>query len=342
MSILNIHHLNFCVGNTISTTKSFCKEFNFIKYAFNTSGDRFTETLKQNQIIMSFTSSTSPNDEEFHEYYRKHGDLSIFDIAFSVENIEELYERTTKAGAKSIQKPTKIEDEFGFITIAVVQPPFAPWKHTLIELKNYKGTYLPNYTIHKIESKKLKQKLNRIDHLAIALEKDTLMDVTEWYITAFGFSQFISHDDATLTIKNKNSGMNVAVLQASEEFKCVFIQPIDGKKKSQIQEFLDYHSGPGVTHAALSTNDIINAIDEIRTSGIEFVSILDDYYEKWKLKKEFKNIKEDWKDIFKMRILVDGYFEEDTYKYLLQTFTTPLTNRPTFYFEIIQRNFCFI
>jgi len=242
-----------------------------------------------------------------------------------------------KEGAISIQKPMKIEDENGFIEIAIIQPNFSPWKHSLIDLTNYKGEFLPNYQLLGNKSSNEDKLLNRIDHLAIAIEKNTLTIVTDWYKNAFGFTQFISHDDATITIKNKNSGMNVVVLQASEEFKCVFIEPLDGKKKSQIQEFLDFHSGPGVTHAALSTTDIINSIDNIKSNGIEFVSILDDYYEKWNLKKEFKEIKEDWKSIEKLRILVDGYYEGDVFKYLLQTFTTPLTDRPTFYFEIIQR-----
>jgi 4-hydroxyphenylpyruvate dioxygenase len=131
--------------------------------------------------------------------------------------------------------------------------------------------------------------------------------------------------------------MNVAVLEANT-FKIVFIEPLDGKKKSQIQEFLDFHSGPGVTHAALTSNNIIDSISKFKSSGIEFVSVLDDYYEKWKLKSEFKRIKEDWKDLEKLRILIDGYYEENLFKYLLQTFTTPLSDRPTFYLEVIQRN----
>lgn len=309
---MEIEFVEFYVGNALLVSKYFidCYGFQLVQKPFKNK-HRITYELSQNSITFLFTSSFSSEDKEFYSAYQKHGDMSIQDIGFIVENVKETWEKCIKNGAKSISEP---QDGF-----ACIQFPQTSWRHSLRTKREKLNVFSTNL-------------FQEIDHLAIAVSYQSLNEVLDYYRNSFGFKDFNSYE----SLGSQNSGMNVTVLFHSS-IKLVFIEPLNGKQKSQIQEFLDYHSGPGVTHAALSTNHMIDTLKTLKTRGIDFIQVPETYYRNWEKRKEYSDIKEDWKQLKELEILIDGHYEDDQFKYLLQTFTLPLGDRPTFYMEVISR-----
>lgn len=370
--VQGIDHIRFYVGNALQSASFYCHKFGFKHKAFRglQTGDRqrCTYVIAQNNITFAFTSTLVPNDVEFHEELRRHGD-TVKDVALTVSNVREAYQVAMSSGATSIQEPTIQQFDNGdSIEIAIVKPIFGNWVHTLINRQNQlvnTTAFLPGYRPSRRQQNTISTStspspsintdlLDFVDHIAFAIEKDSVHQVVKWYHSCFGFERFLSHDDDDsdhgLSISSDSSSglttMTIAPPAASSctsalihDFKFVLVEPVNqNNTKSQIQEFLDFHGGPGVAHIALSTNDIVSAVAKAHNEGVDFISVPDTYYSMWKEKRhdQYGSVKEDWTRIQQNSILVDGQLH-DQFRYLLQTFTLPLQDRPTFYLEVISR-----
>jgi 4-hydroxyphenylpyruvate dioxygenase len=364
--VTGIDYLQFYVGNSFQSSDWFCSKFGFIPFAYEgfQTGNRnqCTHVVKQKDITFCFTSALTPSNVSFYDVYQQHGDNHIHDVALSVTDVNQVFNQAVAAGAIAVQEPKRFyftgesseqSDEY-YIETAVIKPPFAKWVHTLVN-RNHAGTHflprfqhLNNTTITPdIEEQQLYQ---NIDHLAYAIEKDSLKQVVQWYSKALGFTRFLSNDDDStesgISVQSDVSdavGLRTMVMtpdSTSNSFKFVFVEPVNtNTTKSQIQEFLDYHGGPGVAHAALYTEDIISCVSRSRSVQIPFISAPYTYYNLWKNSKieMYDQVREDWEQLQKQSILVDGKMDDGRFDYLLQTFTEPLQDRPTFYLEVITR-----
>jgi 4-hydroxyphenylpyruvate dioxygenase len=358
--VQGIDHVQFYVGNAMQSAAFYCHNFGFQPRAFRglQTGDRkrCTHVISQNKVTFAFTSSLVNNDDEFHQELRQHGD-TVKDVAFLVSNVSDAFNQALHHGAVCIQEPTKLYFAKDYVELAVVKPPFGNWIHTLINRDNQDtDTFLPGYRASTTNSNgsRTDAVLDFVDHIAFAIEKNTVHDVVRWYSSCFGFERFLSHDDddsdrglqinsdmssglTTMTIAPPAASSSSSVLL--HDFKFVLVEPVNqNNTKSQIQEFLDFHGGPGVAHIALNTNDIITAVSQANREGVDFISVPDTYYSMWKEKRseQYSLVNEDWERIRSNAILVDGQFK-DEFRYLLQTFTLPLQDRPTFYLEVISR-----
>lgn len=266
----------------------------------------------------------------------QHGD-GVRDVAFEVENSTAVYENAIKNGAASIRPPTRLEDESGFVIVSSVKT-YGDTTHTFIERTNYKGLFLPGFKAH-YHKEALNDILNpikfeKVDHI-VGNQPDLKMEeAVKFYEKCLGWHRFWSIDDKTLHTEY-SSLRSIVVSDYDENVKMPINEPANGKRKSQIQEYVDYYHGAGVQHIALKTETIIETVENMRQRGIEFLNIPDTYYDNLRKNLPDMNItvSEDIDMLQKNKILIDY----DDKGYLLQIFTKPVEDRPTLFFEVIQR-----
>ena len=266
----------------------------------------------------------------------QHGD-GVRDVAFEVENSTAVYENAIKNGAASIRPPTRLEDESGFVIVSSVKT-YGDTTHTFIERTNYKGLFLPGFKPH-YHKEALNDILNpikfeKVDHI-VGNQPDLKMEeAVKFYEKCLGWHRFWSIDDKTLHTEY-SSLRSIVVSDYDENVKMPINEPANGKRKSQIQEYVDYYHGAGVQHIALKTETIIETVENMRQRGIEFLNIPDTYYDNLRKNLPDMNItvSEDIDMLQKNKILIDY----DDKGYLLQIFTKPVEDRPTLFFEVIQR-----
>jgi len=266
----------------------------------------------------------------------KHGD-GVKDIAFSVENVKGIYDRSVKGGAVSVVAPHEIKDENGSVWLATVQT-YGDTTHTFVDRSNYKGCFLPGYRAHH-----LKEAFNtmvkpvsfqKVDHIVGNMPDGGMESAVKYYENCLDWHRFWSVDDKTMHTEF-SALRSIVVTDYDENVKMPINEPAAGKKKSQIQEYVDYYHDAGVQHIAMKTDEIIDTVENMRTRGVEFLSIPDTYYDILRKNLPDMNIKvsEDIDRIQKNKILIDY----DDKGYLLQIFTKPVEDRPTLFFEVIQR-----
>lgn len=269
-------------------------------------------------------------------FLAQHGD-SVRDIAFNVEDIETIVKIAKERGAVIVRDIWEEKDQHGIVRFATIQT-YGDTHHTLIDRSKYKGFFLPGYEKLPEDSfaKTLpKVGLNFVDHV-VGNQPDKQMEpVAKWYERVLQFHRFWSVDDTQL--HTEYSALRSIVMTNWEEtVKLPINEPAPGKKRSQIQEYVEYYGGAGVQHIALNTDDIVKAIQKLRARGIEFLDVPDTYYDM--LRKRLSNsgvqIIEDLNMLQKLRILID--YDEDGY--LLQIFTKNMQDRPTLFIEVIQRH----
>lgn len=282
------------------------------------------------------------------DFVASHG-VGIFDVVFKVKGLKRVFSKAVATGATVIRQPEQISDEYGSVWIATVGTPLSDLHHTLVEIIDYTGPYLPNYA--KVNSKSYGNErnvlLNEIDHCVQNFTWNQLVLSSKFYISAFGFHKFWSVDDRD--VGTSNSGLRSIVLANSNESVLMPInEPVKSKMRGQIEEFYDYFGGPGVQHVALRTSDIISCITELRSRGMEFNTMSERYYDDLKTRLNFFKIElhEDFKLLKQNNIAAD--FDPSTrFKqknglfhchYILQIFSKPIHDRPTLFFEIIQRH----
>ncbi|XP_029475498.1 4-hydroxyphenylpyruvate dioxygenase isoform X3 [Rhinatrema bivittatum] len=296
-----------------------------------------SHVVKQDRIIFVFVSALNPGNKELGEHLLKHGD-GVKDVAFQVEDCDFIVQKAREQGAVIVKEPWIEEDKYGKVKFAVLQT-YGDTTHTLVEKTDYKGHFLPGYEAPLFNDPLLPKlpsgKLNFIDHVVGNQPDHEMLPVVEWYQRSLLFHRFWSVDDKQLHT-DYSALRSIVVANHEESIKMPINEPAPGKKKSQIQEYVDYYGGPGVQHIALNSSDIITAITNLKERGMEFMAVSPTYYTmlREKLKTAKIQITEDMDKLEELNILVD-YDEKG---YLLQIFTKPVQDRPTLFLEVIQRH----
>eukprot|EP00730_Choanoeca_flexa_P007508 TRINITY_DN12341_c6_g4_i4.p1 TRINITY_DN12341_c6_g4~~TRINITY_DN12341_c6_g4_i4.p1 ORF type:complete len:386 (+),score=117.00 TRINITY_DN12341_c6_g4_i4:89-1246(+) len=342
---LGFDHITFWVGNAKQAASYYVARMGFTEVAYRglETGSRSvcSHVVAQNNILFKFESALNPDDKEMGPHLMKHGD-GAKDVAFSVQDCRAIYKRAIERGAKGVREPWEESDDNGTVVYAMVQT-YGDTTHTFVERTNYKGEptkdFLPGYKKVTDEDpfEKILPKPNLlvIDHVVGNQPDLEMEDVAEWYTKTLAFHRFWSVDDKQLHTEF-SALRSIVVTDYDEVIKMPINEPAPGKRKSQIQEYVDYYGGAGVQHIALRCDDVIAAVEAARARGCVFLNPPDTYYDnlKQELAKSKVVIKEDFERIRKNKILID--YDDDGY--LLQIFTKPLQDRPTVFIEYIQRN----
>jgi len=324
-----VHHVEFYVGNAKQAAFYYRKAFGYNQTAYSglETGDRekASYVLEQGRVRLVFSTPLNGNNE-LAEHIRRHGD-GVKDIAFHVDDAKACYEACIARGAKSASEPETLSDENGSVTKASIFT-YGETLHSFISHDDYNGPFLPGFIEKKVEGEDVG--LKYIDHIVGNVELGKMEHWVNFYADVMGFSQIQEFSDED--IATEYSALMSKVMESDNgRIKFPINEPAEGKKKSQIDEYLDFYDGPGVQHVALLTSDIIKTIKKLKENGIEFLEVPDTYYED--LTKRVGVIDEDIEVLRKLKILVD----RDDEGYLLQLFTKPVEDRPTVFYEVIQR-----
>ncbi|MCS0824634.1 4-hydroxyphenylpyruvate dioxygenase [Cytobacillus firmus] len=327
--VKSIHYLELYVGNAKQTAYFYSKAFGFklVAYRGLETGSResVSYVMKQGTILLIITGSLT-DESEVADFIKKHGE-GVKDIALLVKDIQTTYQGAIERGGLGIREPWEEKDENGTVKKAIIGT-YGDTIHTIIEPLNYKGIFMPGFEACEEINGVNYTGLVGVDHIVGNVE--VMEDWTNYYENVFGFSVLKHFDDEDISTEY-SALMSKVMMNGTGRIKFPINEPAEGKRKSQIQEYLDYYKGPGVQHIALLTNDIIGTVTALKRNGVEFLSTPGTYYEE--LASRVGNIDEDLKKLEELNILVD----RDDEGYLLQIFTKPLVDRPTLFIEIIQR-----
>jgi 4-hydroxyphenylpyruvate dioxygenase len=324
-------YLELYVGNAKQSAHYYKTAFGFqsVAYAGPETGvrDRASYVLQQGKIRLILTTalnSTSP----IAEHVKKHGD-GVKILALWVDDAKSAFEETTKRGAKVYQEPMTLKDEQGEVVTAGIYT-YGETVHMFVERKNYTGIFMPGYKPYSSAYNPKEAGLLYVDHCVGNVGWNRMNDTVKWYEDVMGFANILTFDDKQINTEY-SALMSKVMSNGNGYVKFPINEPAEGKKKSQIEEYLDFYEGEGVQHIAVATADIITTVRELRARGVEFLDTPDTYYEE--LFERVGKIDEDVAPLKELKILVD----RDEEGYLLQIFTKPVEDRPTMFFEIIQR-----
>jgi len=337
-------HLKFYVGNALQAATWYVARCGFKQVAYKglETGSReiVSHVVRQGDIIFEFTSALNPSGEvakKFSSELGRHGD-AVKDVAFKVDDCRAIYNAAIERGAKSVMEPTETSDKDGSVVMATIET-YGDVLHTFVERKNYNGCFLPGYRAVTEEDPLFKlagdPKLSFIDHVVGNQPDLEMIPIVEWYEKVLGFHRFWSVDDKMIHTEY-SSLRSIVVTDAEEKVKMPINEPAKGKRKSQIQEYVDYYGGAGVQHIALRSFDIIDSVTQLKARGLKFLQAPKSYYKSLKEKLALAPIKvtEDLDMLEKLNILIDY----DDKGYLLQIFTKNVEDRPTLFLEVIQRH----
>ena len=324
-------HVEIYVGNAKQSAYYFKTAFGFqeVAYAGLETGvsDRTSYVLQQDKIRLVITSSMV-KDSDINRHLNDHGDGVKF-VALWVPDATKAFEETTKRGAKPYQEPKVIEDAYGKVVTSGIYT-YGETVHMFVERNDYDGPFLPGYVARSPKYQPGPVGLKYIDHMVGNVDWGQMNTWVKFYAEVMGFSQIISFDDKDISTEY-TALMSKVMSNGNGRIKFPINEPAEGKKRSQIEEYINFYNGAGVQHLALATDNIIHTIHELRERGVEFLDVPDTYYDD--LKERVGAIDEDMEVLKKYKILVD----RDDEGYLLQLFTKPLMDRPTVFIEIIQR-----
>ncbi|KAL4223487.1 hypothetical protein ACF0H5_016958 [Mactra antiquata] len=339
---VDFHRIKFWVGNAKQAASYYVTRMGFEPFAYRglETGSRqvASHVVRQNKILFEFESMLNPYEpKEIGEHLCKHGD-GVKDVAFHVEDVDAIFKRAVDKGAIVVQTPSEMKDEDGVVKYCVIQT-YGDTTHTLMDLSNYKGHYLPGYkpldpSKDPVIAKLPKVGLNFTDHIVGNQPDNEMANVADWYEKNLMFHRFWSVDDEQVATEY-SALRSIVVTNYEETIKMPINEPADGKRKSQIQEYVDYYGGAGVQHIAMNTDDIITTVSNLRARGQEFLTIPKTYYInlRERLKTSKVKVTEDLDVLEKLHILIDY----DDNGYLLQIFTRNMQDRPTLFLEVIQR-----
>ena len=331
LPLLGTDYIELYVGNAKQSAHFYKTAFGFQSEAFagleTGLTDRVSYVLKQDKIRLVLTTSLE-KDGVINEHINKHGD-GVKVVALWVEDATKAWEDTTKRGAKSFMEPTREEDENGHIIRSGIHT-YGETVHIFVERKNYNGIFLPGYKKWESHYNPKPVGLKFIDHMVGNVGWDEMNTWCEFYDKVMGFAQIISFDDNDISTEF-TALMSKVMSNGNGRIKFPINEPAEGKKKSQIEEYIDFYNGAGVQHIAVATNDIVSTVSAMRDRGVEFLYVPDSYYDD--LLERVGQIDEELEVLKKHGILID----RDEEGYLLQLFTKPVVDRPTMFFEIIQR-----
>lgn len=324
-------YIEFYVGNAKQSAFYYEKTFGFeiIGYKGPETGhkDIASYVLKQGKVRLVLTASLIPNSV-ISKHVSIHGD-GVKTLALVVDDVYDAYFQTTSRGAISVLEPTIIADEDGEVIMATFKT-YGDTVHTFVDASNYKGVFMPGYKPKSTGSFSKTAGIEYIDHCVGNVELGDMDKWVSFYEEVMGFKLLLTFDDKDISTKY-TALMSKVVSNGNGYIKFPINEPAAGIKKSQVEEYLDYYNGAGVQHIAMATNDICATIKELRSRGVEFLYVPDTYYDD--IKQRVGHIQEDFALIKELNILVD----RDEEGYLLQIFTKPVEDRPTLFFEIIQR-----
>jgi 4-hydroxyphenylpyruvate dioxygenase len=331
LPLLGIDYVEFYVGNSKQSAHYFKSAFGFQSEAYSglETGNRenVSFVIKQEKIRLILTSSYKTNSI-VNEHCNKHGD-GVKVIAFLVDDATRSFDETVKRGAKPYMKPTREEDENGYVIRSGIHT-YGETVHLFVERNNYNGVFLPGYIKWDSNYNPESIGLKYIDHIVGNVGWNKMNVWSKFYEDVLGFSQIISFDDKDISTEY-TALMSKVMSSGNGRVKFPINEPAKGLNKSQIEEYLDFYNGAGVQHLALETDDIVNTVSHLKERGVEMLYVPDSYYDT--IIDRVGKISEDVKELKKYGILID----RDDDGYLLQIFTKPLVDRPTLFFEIIQR-----
>lgn len=328
-------YIEFYVGNAKQAAQYYAHLFGFQIQAYRgpeTGSREFVSyVLEQEDIRFVLTSALGP-DSPVSDHVHRHGD-GVKDIALGVEDATYSFEETTRRGADPVQEPTVLEDENGRVVTSSIAT-YGETVHTFVERSDYDGLFLPGFEAWENEYWDAPSPggLNYVDHCVGNVYEGDMETYVEYYAQVMGFYNMLHFTDQDISTEY-SALMSKVMANGDERIKFPLNEPAEGEKKSQIEEYLEYYRGPGVQHIALSTDDIIATVRELRRRGVEFLHVPDTYYDRDVLTDRVGSIDEPIDELEELGILVD----RDPDGYLLQIFTKPVQDRPTLFFEVIQR-----
>ncbi|MBS1911285.1 MAG: 4-hydroxyphenylpyruvate dioxygenase [Bacteroidetes bacterium] len=329
-AIKGIHHLEFYVGNAKQAAYYYRRALGFTLrgYLGPETGvkDRASYFVQQGKIRFILTTPLHP-DSAIAEHIKMHGD-GVRDIAFEVEDAAEAYRITTERGARGVMPPNVSSDHFGEVKTSTIAT-YGDTVHSFVERGSYSGFFLPNF-VERTDDLAEGCGLKHVDHVVGNVDWNKMEETVNFYRDVFGFSRFVSFDDKD--ISTEYSALRSTVVANSNKWvKFPINEPAEGLKRSQIEEYVQFYKGAGVQHVAMESTNILETIAKMRANGVEFISVPEAYYSD--LVERVGAIQEDVAELKALNILVDV----DDKGYMLQIFTKPVEDRPTLFFEIIQR-----
>jgi len=324
-------YIEFYVGNAKQAAHYYQTAFGFdlVAYRGPETGTKDTVSfvLQQGKIRFVLTSAYSP-EHEVAQHVHKHGD-GVKVLALWVDNAKKAYKLAVERGAKSAAKPQRLTDEHGEVVTASIHT-YGETIHTFVERKNYEGAFLPGFEARESRLKVEPIGLQYVDHCVGNVELGQMNRWVDFYQDVMGFQLLVTFDDKDISTKY-TALMSKVVANGNGYIKFPINEPAKGVKKSQIEEYLDFYGGPGVQHIAIATNNIIETVDKLRQNGVDFLYVPDTYYDT--VLDRVGEIQEELAELQRLNILID----RDEEGYLLQIFTKPVQDRPTVFYEIIQR-----
>jgi 4-hydroxyphenylpyruvate dioxygenase len=347
MPIQGYDHIEFYVGNAKQAAHYYRTAWGFtpVAYAGPETGvrDRASWVLEQGRIRFVLTAGLDP-DSEIVRHQALHGD-GVRDVAFTVPDAEAAYATALERGAESAQEPTVLEDDNGKLVLASIRA-YGDTLHTFVDRTNYAGAFSPGYrslTDGAGETQGLKPLwtvppgegvgIELVDHVVANVELGAMNRWATYYADIMGFSQLVHFDDEAIAT-DYTALMSKVLWDGEGRIKLPINEPAEGKKKSQIEEYLDFYKSAGVQHMALATDDIVATVSALRANGVRFMRVPDTYYEDVRSRLDWSTIDQDLAQLEEHNILVDA----DDEGYLLQIFTEPVEDRPTVFYEVIERH----
>ncbi|MDQ3950246.1 MAG: 4-hydroxyphenylpyruvate dioxygenase [Gemmatimonadota bacterium] len=324
-------YIEFYVGNAKQASHYYRAAFGFqlVAYRGPETGtrDRASYVLQQGKIRFVLTTALVPNGE-IAEHVARHGD-GVKDLALWVDDAREAFARAVERGATPVHEPRLLRDEQGEVVVAAIRT-YGETIHSLVERRNYRGAFMPGFKPATARFAPPEVGLMYVDHCVGNVELGKMNEWVGFYERVMGFKNLVSFDDKDISTEY-SALMSKVVSNGNERVKFPINEPAKGRKKSQIDEYLEFYRGPGVQHMALATDDIIATVTALRDRGVEFLTVPTTYYDE--LQSRVGRIDEPLAELKELGILAD----RDPDGYLLQIFSKPVQDRPTVFYEIIQR-----
>ena len=324
-------YIELYVGNAKQAAHFYKSAFGFQSFAYSglETGNKETTSyvVAQDKIKIILTSPMTKGGP-INEHLEKHGD-GVKVVALWVDDATYSYNETVKRGAKPFMEPTKSTDEHGEVIKSGIHT-YGETIHMFVERRNYNGTFLPGFKAWKSDYNPEPTGLKFIDHMVGNVGWGEMNKWVDFYANVMGFAQLMSFDDKDISTEY-TALMSKVMTNGNGRIKFPINEPAEGKRKSQVEEYLDFYNGPGVQHIAVNTDNIIETVTKLKANGVEFLIVPDNYYDT--VLDRVGEIDEDLAPLKELGILID----RDDEGYLLQLFTKPVADRPTLFFEIIQR-----